>query len=171
MEQKSKKVVSAFQIKQQLWLSCLLAWKRKKNPNCWTMERKKNWCLKPYLEVGHTKGQESFFEKKIAFCSLFRGNVTILLLKGVEQNTHFLFKLWIFNIFSKWWHSKQMLAIAGHQDYGSARPDKLKWPCPSNSIFMGANSIPGYCNKKAKWNWIVFRSGCGGALCPCQPYI
>lgn len=43
-----------------------------------------------------------------------------------------------------------MMAIAGHQYCGSARPDKFKWPYPSNSISMGANTIPGYCNKKAK---------------------
>lgn len=63
MEEKLRKAVSDFQVKQQTWLSYLPAWKSKN----WIAEqwKEKNWCLEPYLEVGYTKGQESFFEKKI----------------------------------------------------------------------------------------------------------
>lgn len=58
---KLRKPISEFQVKQQIWLSYLSVWKSKN----WTAEqwKEKSWCFEPYLEVGHTKGQEPFFEK------------------------------------------------------------------------------------------------------------
>ena len=45
----------------QIWLSYLPVWKSR----YWTAEqwKEKSWCLEPYLEVGHSKGQEPFFDK------------------------------------------------------------------------------------------------------------